>query len=31
MTLKEMVSLEDVQALLTKGQEQGFLSIEEVV
>ncbi len=30
MTLKEMVGLEDVQALLTRGQEQGFLSIEDV-
>ena len=30
MTVKEMVELEDVQALLTRGQEQGFLSIDEV-
>src|SRR6476619_6152465 len=30
MTLKEMVGLEDVAALLTRGQEQGFLSIEDV-
>jgi RNA polymerase primary sigma factor len=30
MMLKEMVELEDVQALLVRGQEQGFLSIEDV-
>jgi RNA polymerase primary sigma factor len=30
MTLKEIVSIEDVQALVTRGQEQGFLSLEEV-
>ena len=30
MTLKEMVELEEVQGLLTRGQEQGFLSIEDV-
>src|SRR5512134_3376008 len=30
MTVSEMVELEEVQALLTRGQEQGFLSIDEV-
>src|SRR5262245_1309217 len=30
MTLKEMVGLEEVQGLLVRGQEQGFLSIEDV-
>ena len=30
MTLKEMVELDDVQALIARGQEQGFLSIDEV-
>jgi len=30
MTLKEMVELDDVQALIVRGQEQGFLSIDEV-
>jgi len=30
MTLKEIVSIEDVQALVARGQEQGFLSLEEV-
>jgi RNA polymerase primary sigma factor len=30
MTVAEMVELEEVQALLVRGQEQGFLSIEDV-
>ena len=30
MTVSEMVELEEVQALLARGQEQGFLSIDEV-
>jgi RNA polymerase primary sigma factor len=30
MTVSEMLDLEEVQALLTRGQEQGFLSITEV-
>ena len=30
MTVSEMLDLEEVQALLTRGQEQGFLSIDEV-
>ena len=30
MTVSEMVELEEVQVLLTRGQEQGFLSIDEV-
>jgi RNA polymerase primary sigma factor len=30
MTVSEMVELEEVQALLTRGQEQGFLGIDEV-
>ncbi len=30
MTLKEMVAIEDVRALVARGQEQGFLSLEEV-
>jgi len=30
MTVSEMLGLEEVQALLTRGQEQGFLSITEV-
>jgi hypothetical protein len=30
MTVNEMVELEEVQALLARGQEQGFLSIDEV-
>ena len=30
MTVKEIVELEEVQALLARGQEQGFLSIPEV-
>jgi RNA polymerase primary sigma factor len=30
MTVKDMVGTEEVQALLARGQEQGFLSIEEV-
>ena len=30
MTLKEIVGNEEMQVLLTRGQEQGFLGIEEV-
>ena len=30
MTVSEMLDLEEVQSLLTRGQEQGFLSITEV-
>jgi RNA polymerase primary sigma factor len=30
MTVSEMLDLEEVQALLARGQEQGFLSIDEV-
>src|SRR6478736_6588562 len=30
MTVSEMVELEEVQALLARGQEHGFLSIDEV-
>ena len=30
MTVSEMLDLEEVQSLLTRGQEQGFLSIDEV-
>jgi RNA polymerase primary sigma factor len=30
MTLKAMVELDEVQALVARGQEQGFLSIDEV-
>jgi RNA polymerase primary sigma factor len=30
MTVSEMLHLEEVQALVTRGQEQGFLSIDEV-
>ena len=30
MTVSEMVELEEVQALLTRGQELGFLGIDEV-
>jgi RNA polymerase primary sigma factor len=30
MLLREMLELEDVQALVARGQEQGFLSIEDV-
>jgi RNA polymerase primary sigma factor len=30
MTLKEIVAIEDVQALVARGQEQGFLALEDV-
>ena len=30
MTLKEMVGLEEVQLLVARGQEQGFLGMQEI-
>ncbi len=30
MTVAEMIDLEEVQRLLARGQEQGFLGIEDV-